>query len=375
MSLYRFELKVFSRSRGESAVMKAAYRTGSNLVDARTGERFNYSHRGRGGDIVASGIFVAGRQPRAADCIDTEDLWNSAEAAERRKDSCVAREIIVALPHEISDRERELLTRSFTLELSKRYGVAAEFAIHRPGKAGDDRNHHAHVMFTTRRVALAAGELQFGAKTLELDDRKTGAGEVTGLRTVWETMHNRALSLAGSKERVSAKSLAAQGIARKPGRHLGPVQAAMARKRAAQAAREPLQARRLGEGPEIGLPASTGLPEAPALPAKPIGTIKAGEPNAIFDHIRRDEAADAVSWLRLEYDEREDGAAAWRKRYGRSALEVSRLAAWWRTLTLENRNKLVAWVRKRAQAWGREGPAPAAAPGARQAPPKGPRGL
>ena len=362
MSSYHFELKSFSRSRGDSAVEKAAYRTGLSLVDDRLGERFDHSRRTRSGDIVATGIIVAGRLPKPEDGIDTEELWNAAEAAEVRKNSMVAREVVIALPHELSDRERELLTRRFASEISKRYGVAVQFAIHRPSKVGDNRNHHAHVMFTTRRVELANGELRFGAKTRQLDVKETSRLEVAALRESWAEMQNAALARAGSKETVSAKSHRARGITRKPTRHLGPARAAMERKRIQAAARTPVDARRLAESPEIGRSASAGLPEAPTAPRKPIEAIKARDPNAIFDYIRHQEAADAVSWLALENEGR---AAAWRKRYGRTAFESGHLATWWRTLTLEARKQLVAWVRRRTKGSDREGPAPAVGQGRR----------
>lgn len=354
MSSYHFELKSFSRSRGDSAVEKAAYRTGLSLVDDRLGERFDHSRRTRSGDIVATGIIVAGRLPKPEDGIDTEELWNAAEAAEGRKNSMVAREVVIALPHELSDHERELLTRRFASEISKRYGVAVQFAIHRPSKVGDNRNHHAHVMFTTRRVELANGELRFGAKTRQLDVKETSRVEVAALREGWAEMQNAALARAGSKETVSAKSHRARGISQKPGRHLGPARAAMERKRMPTAARQPVGVRRLAGGPEIDRMASIGLPEAPAAPRKPIGTIRSADPNGIFDHIRHQEAADAVSWLALK---NEDRAAAWRKRYGRTASESDRLKTWWLTLALEARKKLTSWVQERRLKILREGPA------------------
>ncbi|MHA4875466.1 MobA/MobL family protein, partial [Enterococcus faecium] len=81
----------------------------------------------------------------------TAELWNQAEAAENRKNSQVARELLVALPHELTDAQRRELVDGIAGALVERYGVAAEAAIHRPGREGDERNHHAHIMFTTRR--------------------------------------------------------------------------------------------------------------------------------------------------------------------------------------------------------------------------------
>ena len=47
-------------------------------------------------------------------------------------------------------------------------------AVHAPNKQGDDRNHHAHVMLTTRRVERDG----LGKKVRALDDRTTGPQEV-----------------------------------------------------------------------------------------------------------------------------------------------------------------------------------------------------
>ena len=42
-------------------------------------------------------------------------LWNTAEKAETRKNSRVAREVILALPHELSDADRHSLCRDMAL--------------------------------------------------------------------------------------------------------------------------------------------------------------------------------------------------------------------------------------------------------------------
>ena len=79
----------------------AAYRSGEDLIDERTGERHNYS--GRSG--VDHAEIIAPDQ--APDWVrDREQLWNAAEAAERRRDSQVAREVMVALPVELDVQEQ-----------------------------------------------------------------------------------------------------------------------------------------------------------------------------------------------------------------------------------------------------------------------------
>ena len=226
MAIYRLEVKTISRSTGQSAVAKAAYRTRSDLTDQRTGERYDYRRRAA---IGPTGTYVSGK---AAD-IPTAELWNAAEASEIRKNATVAREVILALPAELDAEAHLRLVASFTREISFRHKLAAEFAIHHPSEhpEADQRNHHAHVMLTTRRVTRDdAGELVFGEKSRELDDRATGPGQITAWREIWEDQVNAALARNGHDARVSSKSLAAQNIDRVPQERLGPRRTAMLRK-------------------------------------------------------------------------------------------------------------------------------------------------
>ena len=125
MAIYRLEVKAISRSAGQSAVAKAAYRTRADLTDQRTGERYDYRRRA---SIGPTGTYVSGK---AAD-VRTADLWNAAEASENRKNSTVAREVILALPAELDAEAHRRLVASFTQEISLRHKLAAEFAIHHP---------------------------------------------------------------------------------------------------------------------------------------------------------------------------------------------------------------------------------------------------
>jgi hypothetical protein len=109
--------------------------------------------------------------------------------------------------------------------MAQRYGVACDYAIHLPDKAGDHRNHHAHVMFTTR-VVTADG---LGDKTRVLDDRKTGGPEFKIIRKQWEIIENAALEKANRPERVDCRSLKDQGIDRLPEPKQGPIATQMER--------------------------------------------------------------------------------------------------------------------------------------------------
>ena len=133
-------------------------------------------------------------------------LWNAAEAAERRGNSVTAREWELALPAEITAAERGRIAREFAQALVERYGVAADVAIHAPHRDGDARNHHAHVL-TSTRVLGADG---FAEKTRVLDAAKTGGPEIIAMREHWAGLQNDALERARVAERVDHRSLEAQ---------------------------------------------------------------------------------------------------------------------------------------------------------------------
>ncbi|MDD2657786.1 MAG: MobQ family relaxase, partial [Candidatus Pacebacteria bacterium] len=231
MAIYHASTKPIARSAGRSAVAAAAYRAGVELVDARTGLVHDYTRKGgveRTEILTPDGIGV-----------ERNALWNAAELAEKRKDARTAREWIVALPSELSAGQRTDLARDFAQALVARYGVAVDVAIHAPDREGDHRNHHAHLLTTTRQVSRAPdGGLVLGAKAhIELSDkarRERGLGaaadEVKAVRELWEHTANAALERAGVEARIDARSLQAQGIDQEATQHLGPAASEMERR-------------------------------------------------------------------------------------------------------------------------------------------------
>ena len=213
MAIYHLSVKTISRSAGRSATAAAAYRAGAVIADERTGELHDYSRK-RG--VQSATLFLPDDAPDWA--TGRAALWNAAEASETRKNSTVAREFEIALPAELSPAERQALAHDFARELVARHGCAADVAIHEPGGEGDNRNHHAHILTTTRRLTRDG----FGEKCRELDDQKTGAQIVTQWRERFAQMQNEALERAGCAERVDHRTLKAQGIEREATKHLGP---------------------------------------------------------------------------------------------------------------------------------------------------------
>jgi hypothetical protein len=180
-----------------------------------------HDYRKKGG-VVHKQIFG----PNGCRGVTRSALWNLAEAAENRKDAKAAREWEVALPAELNAFERRDVTRDFALTLVKRFGVAVDMCIHAPGKKGDDRNHHAHIL-TTTRVLTPDG---FGGKIRILDFPRTSGKEVTAVRELWARMCNDAFARNGLDEHIDSRTLKVQGIDREPTRHLGPTASAMERR-------------------------------------------------------------------------------------------------------------------------------------------------
>ena len=221
MAIYHLSVKTISRSAGRSATAAAAYRAGAEITDERTGEIHDYTRKG---GVESAALILPDNAPEWAR--DRAQLWNAAEQAEKRKNSTVAREFEIALPSELSHEQREKLAHDFARELVKRHGCAADVAIHAPGKEGDNRNHHAHILLTTRRLEPDG----FGEKTRELDDQKTGKVLVTEWRERFATLQNERLREAGHSVQVDHRSLEAQGIEREATRHLGPTATAIERR-------------------------------------------------------------------------------------------------------------------------------------------------
>lgn len=213
VAIFHLSVKPISRSAGRSATAAAAYRSGEKITDERTGEIHDYTRKG---GVESADIVLPDGAPEWA--TDRAKLWNAAELAEKRKDACVAREYEVALPSELSPAERRNLALDFAKDMANREGCAVDVAIHAPGREGDNRNHHAHILRTTRKVEADG----LGAK---LDTEQAGRKRKDDLEQVrerWADLSNKALERAGHSIRIDHRSLKEQGIDREPTVHLGP---------------------------------------------------------------------------------------------------------------------------------------------------------
>ena len=230
MAIYIATTKSISRSNGQSAVASASYRAGVKLYDERHGKTQNYSNR----DGVMSKDIILPTELKDKAEISRNELWNMAEQAENRKDSRVAREWIVNLPHELDEQTRKKLAHTFAQKLADRYGVIADCCIHQPtqkeiDRGADARNFHAHIMLTTRQAELTTqNKITLGDKaTIELSDSKRRSlgldrvsNEITEIRELWERAANEKL-LEHGHSLIDSRSYQSQGIDQLPQLKMG----------------------------------------------------------------------------------------------------------------------------------------------------------
>ena len=222
MAIYRLSVAIVSRANGGSALAAAAYRSASNLAELgaqafdavaaaayRSGQNLTLEGQGtrhdygRKGDVRHAEILLpAGAAPWLA---DRAALWNAVEAAERRKDSQLAREILVTLPRELPEADRLALVRGFVQDQLTRRGMVVDLALH-DGRARDGGRHpHAHLLLTMRHLDPAS-RTGFGPKAVEWNRREL----LQAWRASWAEHVNIALERGGISDQVDHRTLEAQ---------------------------------------------------------------------------------------------------------------------------------------------------------------------
>lgn len=203
MASYHLSVQVLGRSDGRSAVAAAAYRAGEILTCQETGTVHDYQRRA---GVLDAFVLAPAEAPAWA--TDRQQLWNAVHAKEGRSNSQLAREIRLALPHELDQAEASELVRSWVQAELVAEGMAADVAIHAPSATGDERNIHAHVLVTMR--PFDATRPDGWAKGKGRDWNSTATLE--GWRSSWAEAQNRALARAGVGECVDHRSLESQRL-------------------------------------------------------------------------------------------------------------------------------------------------------------------
>nr|WP_236777783.1 Ti-type conjugative transfer relaxase TraA [Agrobacterium tumefaciens] len=241
--------QVIGRGAGRSIVSAAAYRHRARMMDEQAGTSFSY--RGGAAELVHEELAlpdqipawfknaVSGKSVAGA----SEVLWNAVDAFETRADAQLARELIIALPEELTRAENIAVVREFVQDNFTSKGMVADWVYH-----DKDGNPHIHLMMTLRPLT----EEGFGPKKVAVlgedgeplrvvtPHRPNGkivyklwAGDKETMKVwkiAWADAANRHLALAGHEIRLDGRSYAEQGLDGIAQKHLGPEKAALARK-------------------------------------------------------------------------------------------------------------------------------------------------
>ena len=192
-----------SRSKGKSAVGKAAYISAEKIKNERDGVVHDYSRKK---DMVHKEILLPDNAPKKF--LDRKALWNAAENSEKRINSQTARDIEAVLPRELDLEARIDLVRKFCNQCFVLKGMCADYAIHDKG----DGNPHVHILLTTRN----ADKNGFTTKNRDWNDR----GLLLEWRERWGDWCNHKLYYV-SDERIDHRSYKARGIEKIPQIHIG----------------------------------------------------------------------------------------------------------------------------------------------------------
>ncbi|WP_338469153.1 Ti-type conjugative transfer relaxase TraA (plasmid) [Sphingomonas sp. gentR] len=209
MAIYHFSAKVISRANGSSAVASAAYRSASELHDERLGRNHDFSNKA---GVIHSEVLLPESAPDRLN--DRTTLWNEVEAAEKRKDAQLAREVEFSIPREMNDRQGVQLARDFVQKQFVTRGMVADLNVHWDKADDGSPKPHAHVMMTMRDV----DEQGFGKKVRDWNSTEL----LKEWREAWAAHVNERMAELGLEGRIDHRSYADQGIELEPQHKIGP---------------------------------------------------------------------------------------------------------------------------------------------------------
>lgn len=220
MAIFRLRVNIVSRARGQSVIASAAYRAGEKLHDPNRLRDHDYTRKS---GVEHTEIMAPAHAPDWVQVLDKSKehdtrqlLWQRVEDAERKKNSQLAREIVVALPHELDPHQRKQLVRDYVERNFTSRGMVADVALHQPEPGGNPKNFHAHILLTMRDVTQDGfsqhKRRDWNEQSLALEWRED-----------WARTANRHLERAGRSERIDHRSNEARGIDREPQPKLGPI--------------------------------------------------------------------------------------------------------------------------------------------------------
>ena len=171
MAIQFARIEIVGRSSGGSACCKGAYNARTKVKDEQTDIIYNFQNKG---DNIYHEIML----PEGVDqkYQSVAELMNEIEKCEKRKDSQLLKDIVLALPDdkELTLQDRiEIVHRLVAKREWIKEGLGVQIDIHHPHDG--EKNWHAHLLVTTRRFTKDG--LSFGEKATDLNPEFKKAGK------------------------------------------------------------------------------------------------------------------------------------------------------------------------------------------------------
>ena len=246
MAIFHFTVTQTKRSKGQSAIASAAYRSGERLYSEYYGEYSDYTRKG---GVICSDILLPPHAPK--EYADRQTLWNAVEKAERGKTAQLAYSFEISLQNEFSLDENIALARKFLLEQFVSRGMTVDVSFHeKEHEDGGTPNPHFHFLCPIRpieqdgkwglkqrrvyaldedgnRIRDQNGEFVFNAvPTTDWGSPET----LEHWRQTWAEMCNAKFAEKGLDVRIDHRSYERQGVELLPTVHEGATVRAMEKK-------------------------------------------------------------------------------------------------------------------------------------------------
>lgn len=210
MALMSTRMTSVQRANGGSALDAAAYAIRGKLQES-DGRMYNHLRHETIDRVQDLGTYLP-----SGEAVDPEEVWNRAEAAEKRRNAVTARTWRLALPIEFSHEENKRILNDYCAWMREKFSTVTTCGIHMDHK----HNPHAHIVFGSRIVDENGN---FGSKLKYFEKKKISSDTIREMRQKWADMCNEILTLHDYSP-ISAKKYIEQGIDKVPGHHRGPAQ-------------------------------------------------------------------------------------------------------------------------------------------------------
>jgi Ti-type conjugative transfer relaxase TraA len=187
------------------------------IKDHQTNVTYNFARKG---DNVYHTVLLPSYVERRFK--DPEILMNEVERTEKRKNSQLLKDVVIALPDdkELDLQDRIAITHAIIEEMAwVKNGLGVQVDIHKPHNG--ERNWHAHLLITTRRFTEDGKNL--GAKAVDLNPEFKKVKGKAFIIPESQMIHQRAKEVMNRYFAKLGLETRVDSISMMPQQHLGPV--------------------------------------------------------------------------------------------------------------------------------------------------------